>query len=134
MWQANVFTIFPMAFPGTLGVSLIGKALEQQRWCLNLIDLKQFPVKSDRIDDKPYGGGAEYHFQAEDSGLYPGSAERKVKPAEKYHFRIPLSHCGSGQRGDAGPDRGDAEGEGIPCRREKRKSVTGGDTVSGGMV
>lgn len=58
MWQANVFTIFPMAFPGTLGVSLIGKALEQQRWRLNLIDLKQFPVKSDRIDDKPYGGGA----------------------------------------------------------------------------
>jgi len=57
MWQANVFTIFPEAFPGNLGVSLIGKALEQKKWALNLIDLKQFPVKSDRIDSIPYGGG-----------------------------------------------------------------------------
>jgi tRNA (guanine37-N1)-methyltransferase len=58
MWQANVFTIFPEAFPGTLGVSLIGDALAQKRWDLNLIDLKKYPVKSDRIDSIPYGGGA----------------------------------------------------------------------------
>ncbi|MDR1375564.1 MAG: tRNA (guanosine(37)-N1)-methyltransferase TrmD [Holosporaceae bacterium] len=58
MWQANVFTIFPEAFPGNLGVSIVGKALSEQKWSLNLIDLKQFPVKSDRIDDSPYGGGA----------------------------------------------------------------------------
>lgn len=57
MWQANVFTIFPEAFPGNLGVSLIGKALKQGKWKLNLIDLKNFPVKSDRIDSIPYGGG-----------------------------------------------------------------------------
>ncbi len=58
MWQANVFTIFPEAFPGTLGVSLIGDALAQKKWNLNLIDLKKYPVKSDRIDSIPYGGGA----------------------------------------------------------------------------
>lgn len=58
MWQANVFTIFPEAFPGTLGVSLIGDALAQKKWGLNLIDLKKYPVKSDRIDSIPYGGGA----------------------------------------------------------------------------
>lgn len=58
MWQANVFTIFPEAFPGTLGVSLIGDALVQKKWDLNLIDLKKYPVKSDRIDSIPYGGGA----------------------------------------------------------------------------
>ncbi len=58
MWQANVFTIFPEAFPGTLGVSLIGDALAQKKWDLNLIDLKKYPVKSDRIDSIPYGGGA----------------------------------------------------------------------------
>ena len=57
MWQANVFTIFPEAFPGTLGVSLIGDALAQKKWDLNLIDLKKYPVKSDRIDSIPYGGG-----------------------------------------------------------------------------
>jgi tRNA (guanine37-N1)-methyltransferase len=58
MWQANIFTIFPDAFPGTLGVSVVGKALEKKKWNLKLIDLKKFPVKSDRIDSIPYGGGA----------------------------------------------------------------------------
>lgn len=58
MWQANVFTIFPEAFPGTLGVSVIGKALKRGDWDLNIIDLKKFPVKNDRIDSPPCGGGA----------------------------------------------------------------------------
>jgi tRNA (guanine37-N1)-methyltransferase len=58
VWRANVFTIFPEAFPGNLGASIIGKALREHKWDLNLIDLKQFPVKSDRIDSAPYGGGA----------------------------------------------------------------------------
>lgn len=58
MWQANVFTIFPDAFPGNLGVSIAHKARISGKWKLNLIDLKKFPVKSDRIDSTPYGGGA----------------------------------------------------------------------------
>jgi tRNA (guanine37-N1)-methyltransferase len=62
MWQANVFTIFPDAFPGSLGVSVIGKALKQKKWNLNTIDLKNFPIKdkstADRIDSSPCGGGA----------------------------------------------------------------------------
>lgn len=58
MWQANVFTVFPDAFPGTLGVSVIGKALKRGDWNLNVIDLKKFPVKNDRIDSPPCGGGA----------------------------------------------------------------------------
>lgn len=57
MWTANVFTMFPQSFPGALGVSIIGKALLDGMWNLNLIDLKKFPVKSDRIDSPPYGGG-----------------------------------------------------------------------------
>jgi tRNA (guanine37-N1)-methyltransferase len=58
MWQANVFTIFPDAFPGNLGVSVLKKAFDQKKWNLKIIDLKEFPVKSDRIDSIPYGGGA----------------------------------------------------------------------------
>ena len=57
MWQANVFTAFPEAFPGNLGVSMIGKALQRAKWELNLIDLKKFPAKYDRIDDTVCGGG-----------------------------------------------------------------------------
>jgi len=50
--------MFPEAFPGTLGVSLIGRALSQKKWQLNLVDLKQFPTQSDRIDSVPFGGGS----------------------------------------------------------------------------
>ena len=57
MWQANIFTNFPEAFPGNLGVSVIGKALTQKMWHLNIVDLKKFPAKNDRIDSYPYGGG-----------------------------------------------------------------------------
>lgn len=57
MWRANVFTIFPEAFPGPLGVSVIGKALQKGLWNLSIIDLKKFPVKNDRIDSPPCGGG-----------------------------------------------------------------------------
>ncbi len=57
MWQANIFTSFPDAFPGSLGVSLIGKALKRNEWCLNIVDLKKFPAHNDRIDSYPYGGG-----------------------------------------------------------------------------
>jgi tRNA (guanine37-N1)-methyltransferase len=56
-WQAYVFTVFPEAFPGALGVSVIRKAMLKGLWNLNLIDLKKFPANSDRIDDIPYGGG-----------------------------------------------------------------------------
>lgn len=65
MWQANVFTIFPNAFPGNLGVSIAHKALLEKKWDLNIIDLKKFPVKSDRIDSPPYGGGAGMLLSAE---------------------------------------------------------------------
>ena len=58
MWHANVFTIFPEAFPGNLGVSVAKSALQANKWSLNLVDLKKFPSKSDRIDSPPYGGGA----------------------------------------------------------------------------
>lgn len=58
MWHANVFTIFPNAFPGSLGVSIPKKSLLEAKWHLNIIDLKKFPSKSDRIDSPPCGGGA----------------------------------------------------------------------------
>lgn len=57
-WTACVFTVFPEIYPGSLGVSKLGKGLEDGVWNLNIIDLKKFGDKYDRIDDTPYGGGA----------------------------------------------------------------------------
>ncbi len=58
-WIARVITLFPDAFPGTLGLSLTGKALEMGLWVLETIDLRPFGEGRHRnVDDTPAGGGA----------------------------------------------------------------------------
>lgn len=58
-WTARVITLFPQAFPGTLGLSLTGKALDMGLWALETIDLRPFGEGRHRnVDDSPAGGGA----------------------------------------------------------------------------
>ncbi|MBY6113684.1 tRNA (guanosine(37)-N1)-methyltransferase TrmD [Mameliella alba] len=58
-WRAQVITLFPEAFPGTLGLSLTGKALKERRWQLSPIPLRSFGEGKHRnVDDTPAGGGA----------------------------------------------------------------------------
>jgi tRNA (guanine37-N1)-methyltransferase len=58
-WTAKVITLFPEAFPGTLGLSLTGKALDFGLWRLDTIDLRPFGIgKHLNVDDTPAGGGA----------------------------------------------------------------------------
>jgi len=58
-WTARVITLFPEAFPGVLGSSLTGKALQDGRWQLQPIDLRTFGDGRHRnVDDTPAGGGA----------------------------------------------------------------------------
>jgi len=57
-WTARVVTLMPEVFPGTLGCSLIGKALDQRLWQLETIDLRSFGRGRHRqVDDTPAGGG-----------------------------------------------------------------------------
>lgn len=59
VWKAKVITLFPTAFPGVLGESLTGKALQQGLWQLETIDLRGFGIGKHRnVDDTPAGGGA----------------------------------------------------------------------------
>ena len=58
MWRASVLTIFPEMFPGSLGVSLAGKALASKIWSLDTIDIRDHAVDKHRtVDDTPAGGG-----------------------------------------------------------------------------
>jgi tRNA (guanine37-N1)-methyltransferase len=58
-FTAKVVTLFPDAFPGTLGLSLTGKALDFGLWQLQTIDLRPFGEGKHRnVDDTPAGGGA----------------------------------------------------------------------------
>lgn len=55
----NLITLFPEIFPGILGHSLIGKALEKNIWSFNTINIRDFAVDAyGSVDDVPFGGGA----------------------------------------------------------------------------
>lgn len=57
-WQAQVLTLFPEMFPGPLGLSLAGRALENRRWALEVLDIRDFAYNKHRaVDDTPAGGG-----------------------------------------------------------------------------
>ena len=57
-WTARVLTIFPEMFPGPLGLSLAGKALESGIWALDVLDIRDFARDKHRaVDDAPFGGG-----------------------------------------------------------------------------
>jgi tRNA (guanine37-N1)-methyltransferase len=58
-WQATVLTLFPGMFPGPLGASLAGNALEEDIWSLEALDIRGFASdKHASVDDTPFGGGA----------------------------------------------------------------------------
>jgi tRNA (guanine37-N1)-methyltransferase len=65
-FAATVVTLFPEAFPGTLGLSVIGRGLERGVWTLDALDLRTFGDGPHRkVDDAPAGGGAGLVLRAD---------------------------------------------------------------------
>ena len=65
-WTTHILTLFPEMFPGPLGFSITGKALEEKIWSLQLINLQNFSKKGPKyVDDKPYGGGSGMIIKSE---------------------------------------------------------------------
>lgn len=58
-FRATVLTLYPEMFPGHLGMSLAGKALEAGTWSLETVQIRDFAEGKHRnVDDTPAGGGA----------------------------------------------------------------------------
>jgi tRNA (guanine37-N1)-methyltransferase len=58
-FAATVLTLFPEMFPGPLGHSLAGRALEKGIWSLDARDIRAHAADRHRtVDDHPAGGGA----------------------------------------------------------------------------
>jgi tRNA (guanine37-N1)-methyltransferase len=58
-YAATILTLFPEMFPGPLGYSLAGRALEKGLWTLEARDIRASATDRHRtVDDHPAGGGA----------------------------------------------------------------------------
>ncbi|MEL0184409.1 MAG: tRNA (guanosine(37)-N1)-methyltransferase TrmD [Hyphomicrobiales bacterium] len=58
MWKVTVITSTPEIFPGPLGYSITGKALDDGLWSIDFIKIeKQKDKKKIKIDGPPAGGG-----------------------------------------------------------------------------
>src|SRR4051795_9232072 len=58
-FRASVLTLYPDMFPGPLGASLAGRALEEGIWTLETKNIRDFATDKHRsVDDTPAGGGA----------------------------------------------------------------------------
>lgn len=80
-WTARIITLFPAAFPGTLGLSLTGKALQEGLWYLETIDLRPFGIgKHHNVDDNPAGGGAGMVLRADVVGAALSAASLGTPP------------------------------------------------------
>lgn len=80
-WTAKIITLVPEAYPGQLGVSLVGRALQDGKWALEPIDLRLFGEGKHRnVDDTPSGGGAGMVLRADVMGRAITFAQRNASP------------------------------------------------------
>ncbi|RCW25770.1 tRNA (guanine37-N(1)-) methyltransferase [Ciceribacter lividus] len=58
-FRATILTLYPEMFPGHLGFSLAGRALERGQWTMETVQIRDFAADRHRtVDDTPAGGGA----------------------------------------------------------------------------
>ncbi|RPF70599.1 tRNA (guanosine(37)-N1)-methyltransferase TrmD [Aurantiacibacter spongiae] len=65
-FAATIITLYPEMFPGPLGVSLAGRALERGDWSCETVQIRDFATDRHRtVDDTPAGGGAGMVLKAD---------------------------------------------------------------------
>jgi tRNA (guanine37-N1)-methyltransferase len=65
-FRATILTLYPEMFPGHLGHSLAGKAMERGQWSLETVQIRDFAEDKHRtVDDTPAGGGAGMVLKAD---------------------------------------------------------------------
>ena len=78
-WTAQVLTLYPKMFPGPLGYSLAGKALEKGLWRLETLDIREYASDKHRaVDDTPAGGGPGMVMRADVLALAIDAAKRSA--------------------------------------------------------
>ncbi|WP_338445632.1 tRNA (guanosine(37)-N1)-methyltransferase TrmD [Pelagerythrobacter marensis] len=124
-FAATILTLYPEMFPGPLGVSLAGRALERGDWTCETVQIRDFATDRHRtVDDTPAGGGAGMVLKADvlaralDSVILPGTgrgtaaggggggAPRSAQnPRCPEHPPVPLHQPAAGPPPRSGEDR-----------------------------
>lgn len=90
VWTAQIITLFPDAFPGVLGQSLTGKALQDGLWQLETYDLRDHGIGKHRnVDDTPAGGGAGMVLRADVLASAIAEARAGIKGAAPLVYLSP---------------------------------------------
>lgn len=78
-FHAQILTLYPEMFPGPLGVSLAGKALDAGKWSCDTINIRDFATDRHRsVDDTPAGGGAGMVLRADILGKAVDFAQNRM--------------------------------------------------------
>ena len=78
-FAAQILTLYPEMFPGPLGTSLAGRALEEGIWSCEAINIRDFAADKHRtVDDTPAGGGAGMVLRCDVLASAVDEAERRM--------------------------------------------------------
>ena len=80
-WSVSVLTLFPDMFPGPLGHSLLGKAMSNGLWSLEVRDIRDHGIGKHRtVDDTPAGGGPGMVMRADVAAAAIDAVPRGDRP------------------------------------------------------
>ena len=84
---ARIFTLYPEFFPGPLGKGLYGKALTENIWKLEIVNIRDYATdKHKTVDDTTYGGGSGMLIKPD---VLANSLDRNLKSKEKIIYLSP---------------------------------------------
>ena len=87
MFEVKIFTLYPDFFPGPLDKGLYGRAMNENKWSLRTINIRDYASdKHKTVDDTPYGGGSGMLIRPD---VLANSLDERVSKGEKIIYLTP---------------------------------------------
>jgi len=87
MLKVKLFTLYPDLFPGLLDVGIYKKAKENNKWSLEVINIRDYAFDSNRsVDDTPFGGGSGMLLKPD---VVAAAIDKNVTPKDKIIYLSP---------------------------------------------
>ena len=99
MFEVKIFTLYPDFFPGPLDKGLYGRAMNENKWSLRTINIRDYASdKHKTVDDTPYGGGSSMLIRPD---VISKSIDANIKSNEKIIFLSPKGKLFNQQKAKA---------------------------------